>query len=193
MTRKRLGILISGRGSNMMALLDACASPGYPATPVLVLSNRPEAPGLAAAAERGVDTAAIDHKPFGKDRETFDREVDAALRTAEVEIVALAGFMRILSPWFIDQWRGRIINIHPSLLPKHPGLDTHARAIAAGDAEHGCTVHWVTEGVDEGDVIAQVRVPICEADTPEMLADRVLAEEHKLYPAALIKVCETLP
>ncbi|MEM9055730.1 MAG: phosphoribosylglycinamide formyltransferase, partial [Pseudomonadota bacterium] len=157
MTRLRLGILISGRGSNMEALLSAAQDPDYPAAPALVLSNRPQAKGLETARNQGVETKAIDHRPFGKDRETFERELDKALKEAGIEVIALAGFMRILTPWFVQEWAGRMVNIHPSLLPKYPGLDTHHRAIDAGDAEAGCTVHWVTEGVDEGAIIGQAR------------------------------------
>lgn len=192
MTRLRLAILISGRGTNMEALLDAAALPGYPAEPVLVLSNRPEAAGLASAEARGVDTVAIDHKPFGTDREAFERQMQAKLENAGVEIIALAGFMRVLTPWFVSQWEGRMINIHPSLLPKYPGLHTHARALEAGDAEGGCSVHWVSEGVDEGDVIARARVPVLPGDTPELLAGRVLIAEHQIYPAALARACEII-
>lgn len=189
MSRLRLAILISGRGTNMEALLDAAAAPDYPAAPLLVLSNRPDADGLETAASRGIATAAVDHKPFGKDREAFERAMQVELEQAGVEIIALAGFMRVLTPWFVSHWSGRMINIHPSLLPKYPGLDTHARAIEAGDAEGGCSVHWVSEGVDEGGVIAQARVPIQPGETADSLATRVLAAEHKLYPQALALAC----
>ncbi len=189
MKRLNLAILISGRGSNMEALLKACDRPDYPAKPVLVLSNRPDAQGLKLAEQAGVPTACIDHRPFGADREGFEREIDAALRAAGVEIVALAGFMRVLTPGFVHSWAGRLINIHPSLLPKYRGLDTHRRALEAGDNEAGCTVHFVNEGVDEGDIIAQARVPIIVGDNPETLAARILIEEHKLYPEALRQVC----
>lgn len=185
MTRLRTAILISGRGSNMQAILDAAKAPDYPATPVLVLSNRPKAPGLAIASSAGIAARAIDHTPFGKDREAFEREVQAVLIDHHVEMIVLAGFMRILTPWFVAQWDRRMINIHPSLLPKYPGLDTHQRAIDAGDNEAGCSVHWVTEGVDEGDVIAQARVPILAGDTADSLQARVLKEEHQLYPHAV--------
>ena len=144
MSRLKLGIMISGRGSNMLALLDACAQSDMPADPSLVLSNRPNAQGLATAAARGIDTCAIDHKPFGKDREPFEQALDAALNERGIDLIALAGFMRILTPWFTDRWAGRMINIHPSLLPKYPGLNTHQRALDAGDQEHGCTVHWLS-------------------------------------------------
>jgi len=188
----RLAILISGRGTNMEAILEACAEENYPATPALVLSNRPEAEGLVTAQKRGVPTHAIDHKPYGKDREAFERAMNAALEAADIELIALAGFMRILTPWFVTRWEGRLINVHPSLLPKYPGLHTHQRAIEAGDSEHGCSVHWVTEGVDEGQVIAQARVPIITGDTAETLRERVLPQEHALYPRALEIACKSL-
>ena len=189
MTRLRLAILISGRGSNMDAILSAANAPDYPAAASLVLSNRPDAQGLETAASQGIATCAIDHKQFGKDREAFEREMDKALQAADIDIIALAGFMRVLTPWFVQRWRARLINIHPSLLPKYPGLHTHQRAIEAGDREAGCSVHWVTEGVDEGQVIAQARVPIQPGDTPETLTARVLPEEHQLYPEALKLAC----
>ena len=192
MSKIRLAILISGRGTNMEALLDACAQEAYPATTALVLSNRPDAQGLETASAHGIATLAVDHKPYGKDREAFERAMDAALEAAEIELIALAGFMRILTPWFVNRWTGRLINIHPSLLPKYTGLNTHQRAIDAGDAEHGCSVHWVTEGVDEGQLIAQARVPILPGDTADTLRERVLPEEHKLYPRALKRACALL-
>lgn len=185
MTRKRLAILISGRGSNMEALLQASQSPDYPAETILVASNRPEAPGLDKAKAYGVETAAIDHKPFGKNREAFERELDQLLRAWDIELIALAGFMRVLTPWFVNRWAGRMINIHPSLLPKYRGVDTHARALAERDLEHGCSVHWVTPGVDEGPVIGRALVEIRLDDTPDTLAARVLKAEHILYPLAL--------
>ncbi|MBD3769014.1 MAG: phosphoribosylglycinamide formyltransferase [Rhodobacterales bacterium] len=192
MTRLKLAILISGRGSNMEALLQAAEDPGYPAQPVLVASNRPDAKGLETAASAGIATAFVDHKLYGKDREAFERALDAILEEAGTEIIALAGFMRVLTPWFVDKWAGRMINIHPSLLPKYKGLHTHQRAIDAGDAEGGCSVHWVSAGVDDGEVIAQARVPIQPGDTEETLAARVLVEEHKLYPQALAMACQRL-
>lgn len=192
MTRLKLAILISGRGSNMDALLQAASDPAYPAEPVLVLSNRPEAAGLATARAAGIAATAIDHKIYGKDREAFEHEVDTALRAAGTEIIALAGFMRVLTPWFVGRWQGRMINIHPSLLPKYPGLDTHQRALDAGDAEAGCTVHWVTAGVDEGEIIAQARVPILPGDTADSLAARTLKAEHRLYPDALALACKQI-
>lgn len=192
MTRLRLAILISGRGSNMVSLLDAASAENYPAEPVLVLSNRPDAKGLETAAARGVSAKSIDHTSFGKDREAFEREIDAQLRADRIDIIALAGFMRILTPWFVRRWAGKMINIHPSLLPKYPGLHTHQRAIEAGDTHGGCSVHWVTEGVDEGGLIAQAAVPIAEGDTPDDLAARVLIAEHELYPRALAQACQLI-
>jgi phosphoribosylglycinamide formyltransferase-1 len=187
-TRKRLGILISGRGSNMEALLKAAQDSEWPCEPVLVLSNRPDAGGLDKARNYGVPTAAVDHKIYGKDREAFERAVDAELRNAGVELIALAGFMRVLTPWFVNAWAGRLINIHPSLLPLYPGVDTHARCLEAGDVVHGCTVHQVTAGVDEGPVIGSAEVDVVPGDTPETLAARVLKAEHLLYPRCLAAV-----
>ena len=184
MTRLRTAILISGRGTNMQAILDAAKDKDYAAEPVLVLSNRPDSAGLKIAADYGVDTACVDHKPFGKNREAFERALQVELDLHHVEMVILAGFMRILTPWFVGLWSERMINIHPSLLPKYPGLNTHQRAIEAGDREAGCSVHWVTEGVDQGAVIEQARVSILPNDTADTLAARVLPEEHALYPKA---------
>ena len=190
--RVRVAVLISGAGSNMAALIEAGRAVDAPFEVVLVLSNRPDAGGLAIADAAGVATCAVDHRPFGKDREAHERAVDEALRSSGVEVVALAGYMRLLTPWLVNQWAGRMLNIHPSLLPKYPGLDTHARAIEAGDAEAGCTVHLVTEGVDEGPALAQAAVPIVAGDTPESLAQRVLTAEHNLYPKALADFCRKL-
>tara|TARA_R110002020_G_scaffold309301_1_gene524955 strand:- start:80017 stop:80607 length:591 start_codon:yes stop_codon:yes gene_type:complete len=192
MTPLNLAILISGRGSNMEALLKAAAAPDYPATPVLVLANRPYAMGLETALAAGVPALAIDHKPYGKDREGFERAMDEALTEAGTEIIALAGFMRVLTPWFVNKWQGRMINIHPSLLPKYKGLDTHQRAIDAGDAEAGATVHWVSPGVDDGEIIQQASLPILPGDTADSLAARLLPIEHQLYPAALAKACAAI-
>ena len=154
-----------------------------------MLSNRPEAGGLAVAESNGVATAVVDHTPFGKDRPAHEQAIQTALDAHGVEVVALAGYMRLLTPFLVGRWAGRMLNIHPSLLPKHPGLDTHARAIAAGDAEAGCTVHLVTDGVDEGPVLGQALVPIQPEDTPASLARRVLAAEHDLYPRVLAGFC----
>ena len=189
--RVRVAVLISGAGSNMAALIDAAGADDCPFEIVLVLSNRPEAGGLATAEAKGVPAAVVDHRPFGKDREAHERAVDARLRAQDVEVVALAGYMRLLTPWLVGRWAGRMLNIHPSLLPKYPGLDTHARALAAGDVEAGCTVHLVTEGVDEGPVLAQAAVPMLADDTPASLAQRVLTAEHRLYPQALADFCRS--
>ncbi len=186
--RAKVAVLISGRGSNMTALVDAAKAPDCPYAVVLVLSNKPDAEGLTLAAAAGVPTLAIDHRPFGADREAHERALDAALREAGAEYVALAGYMRVLTPWLVEAWAGRMINIHPSLLPKYPGLDTHRRAIEAGDPEAGCSVHLVTAGVDEGPILDQARVPVLAGDTPETLSARVLAAEHRLYPAALARL-----
>lgn len=187
--RVRVAVLISGAGSNMAALIDASREDGCPFEVALVLSNRPDAGGLAVAGEKGVPVATVDHRPFGKDREGHERAIDAVLTEHRIEVVALAGYMRLLTPWLVRRWDGRMLNIHPSLLPKYPGLDTHARALAAGDQEAGCTVHLVTEGVDEGPILAQAAVPLLPADTPASLAQRVLAAEHNLYPRALADFC----
>ena len=192
MTRLKVAILISGRGTNMQAILEAAKADDYAAEPVLVLSNRPDAAGLKIASDYGIATAVVDHKPFGKDRESFERVLHQHFVEHQVQMVILAGFMRILTPWFVSQWSQRMINIHPSLLPKYPGLHTHQRAIEAGDQEAGCSVHWVTEGVDEGDVIAQSRVPILPDDDAESLAARVLPEEHALYPKAANMAAKTI-
>ncbi|MEM6898725.1 MAG: phosphoribosylglycinamide formyltransferase [Pseudomonadota bacterium] len=192
MNRLRLAIMISGRGSNMEAILDAAKARNYPADPVLVLSNKPDAAGLRVAEARGIPAVVFDHKGYGADRQAYEQVLDEALNRARIEMIALAGFMRILTPWFVGRWEGRMVNIHPSLLPKYPGLDTHARAIDAGDAEHGCSVHWVTEGVDSGDVIDQARIQIQPDDTPASLSSRLLPIEHDLYPKALAKACYAL-
>ncbi len=183
--KRRVAVLISGRGSNMAALADAARHPGYPAEIVLVLSNRPGAAGLVLARDAGITARAIDHRPFGSDRAAHEAEINAALSEAEVEIVCLAGYMRLLTPLLVDAWRGRMLNIHPSLLPAFPGLHTHARALSAGVKLHGCTVHLVTEQMDEGPILAQAAVPVLDGDTEEMLANRVLLQEHVIYPAAL--------
>ncbi|GGK36647.1 phosphoribosylglycinamide formyltransferase [Salinarimonas ramus] len=182
--RVSTAILISGRGSNMASLVAAAAEPGYPARIDLVVSNRPGAPGLARAEAAGIATATVDHKAF-PDRESFERALDARLREASIALVVLAGFMRVLTPWFVARWEGRLVNIHPSLLPAFRGTDTHARALAAGVAEHGCSVHLVTADLDAGPVIAQETVPVLPGDTAETLAARVLEREHVLYPRAL--------
>jgi phosphoribosylglycinamide formyltransferase-1 len=186
---KRVAILISGGGSNMVALAKSMTG-DHPARPVLVLSNDPQAGGLEKARAMGIPTAAVDHKPFGKDREAFEAALNAELEKAAPDIICLAGFMRILTPGFIEKWQGRMLNIHPSLLPKYRGLNTHARAIEAGDAEAGCTVHEVTAELDGGPILGQARVPIEPGDTPESLAARILPMEHRLYPAVLRRFAE---
>lgn len=180
----RVAILISGGGSNMVTLVDSMTG-GHPARPCLVLSNNADAGGLAKAEARGVPTAVVDHRPFGQDRAAFEAELNRVLETARPDIICLAGFMRVLTEGFVGRWHGRMLNIHPSLLPKYKGLHTHARAIEAGDHEAGCTVHEVTPLLDDGPILGQARVPILPGDTPDTLAARVLAEEHKLYPAML--------
>jgi formyltetrahydrofolate-dependent phosphoribosylglycinamide formyltransferase len=184
--RAKVGILISGRGSNMKAIVDASHADDCPYEVVLVASNNPDAGGLEEAAGAGIATFAHSHR--GLERARFDALIDRALRDAGVEWIALAGYMRLLSPEFIAGWPGRIVNIHPSLLPKYKGLDTHARALAAGDRRHGCSVHLVTPELDDGPVIAQAEVEVRDDDTPRSLADRVLIEEHRLYPQALARL-----
>lgn len=186
--RRRTAILISGRGSNMAALIAAAQGPDYPAEIALVVANRPDAGGLERARGEGVATAYIDHRPFGRDREAFERAVDERLRIDQIELIALAGFMRILTPWFVRRWEGRLINIHPSLLPLFRGTHTHARALEAGVTEHGCSVHFVVPELDAGPVIAQARVPVLPGDDEGALAARVLEQELTLYPQALAEV-----
>ncbi len=183
--KPRVAILISGRGSNMAALIDAAKAPDYPAEIALVISNRADAPGLDIARAEGVEALAIPGKVFGKDRELHERAIDAALAEKKINIVCLAGYMRLLTPYLVGRWAGRMLNIHPSLLPAYPGLDTHARVLAAGEKIHGCTVHLVTETMDEGPILAQATVPVLPGDTEQTLAARVLAREHEIYPAAL--------
>ncbi|MDB5452290.1 MAG: phosphoribosylglycinamide formyltransferase [Caulobacteraceae bacterium] len=190
MIKARVGILISGRGSNMQALIEAARAPGYPGEIALVLSNRPDAGGLATARAAGAPTALVDHRPFGADREAHERAIDEALRAAGVEVVALAGYMRVMTPFLVDAWAGRMINVHPSLLPDFPGLHTHARALEAGVAMHGCTVHLVTSGVDEGPILGQAKVPVRPEDDEQSLAERVLIEEHALYPRCLAELIQ---
>ena len=184
MSRKRVGVLISGRGSNMSALIEASKASDFPAEIVGVLSNRAAAPGLETAAQHGIATASLAQSKFPS-RDMFEDMMTQILEGWEVDYVCLAGFMRILGEDFVNHWQGRMVNIHPSLLPLYKGLDTHARVLAAGDPEHGCTVHFVTPGLDEGPAILQARVPVLPGDTPEALTARVLVEEHKIYPQAL--------
>ncbi len=185
--KRRVGILISGRGSNMMALAEAARDPAYPAEIAVVISNDPTAAGLALAGARGIATRAIPHRAFGRDRAAHEAAIDAALAAEEVEVVCLAGYMRLLTPFLVGRYAGRMLNIHPSLLPAFPGLETHARALAAGVKFHGCTVHLVTEAMDEGPILAQAAVPVRPGDDEAALAARVLAEEHVLYAAALAR------
>ncbi|MBX9747245.1 MAG: phosphoribosylglycinamide formyltransferase [Hyphomonadaceae bacterium] len=189
MTKKRVAVLISGRGTNLQALLDA-EQDAYEI--VAVISNVPDAGGLERARAANVEALTLDHKPFGKDREAFERELNALLQSRNIEIVVLAGFMRVLTPYLVNAWRERLVNIHPSLLPKFPGTKTHERALAAGESEHGCTVHLVTEEVDSGRILGQARMPILLGDTPETLAERVLTLEHELYPRCVAELARAL-
>jgi len=190
MVKKRVAVLISGRGSNMAALIEAAKAADYPAEIALVVSNRAEAAGLAHARERGIATALIDHRKFGEDREAFERALDEMLRAHRIELICLAGFMRVLTPWFVARWSGRLINIHPALLPQFKGLDTHRRAIEAGTRRHGATVHFVVAEIDAGQIIAQESIEVHNDDTEAALAERVLEVEHRLYPRALRAVAE---
>jgi phosphoribosylglycinamide formyltransferase-1 len=190
MPRKRVAVLISGRGSNMVALIEAAKDPAYPAEIALVISNDPAAKGLERAQAAGIRTMVVDHRGFGRDREAFERALQAELVANRIELVCLAGFMRLLTPWLVGQWNGRMLNIHPALLPAFKGLDTHARAIAAGTREHGATVHFVAPEMDSGPIIMQGTVTVDSTDTTETLAARVLAVEHRIYPQALRLVAE---
>lgn len=182
--KRRVAVLISGRGSNMAALIAAAASPAYPATIEVLISNRHEAPGLEYAAAAGVPTEVIEHRRF-RDRASHEAAIDAVLQARGIELVCLAGYMRVLSPFLVERWSGRMLNIHPSLLPAFPGLDTHARVLAAGAKVHGCTVHLVTSEVDNGPILAQAAVPVLPGDTEATLAARVLRQEHRVYVEAL--------
>lgn len=181
---KRVAILISGGGSNMVTLVESMTG-DHPARPCLVLANDPAAGGLAKAKALGVPTAVVDHRPFGRDRAAFEAELSRVLESHSPDILCLAGFMRVLTPDFVTRWQGRMLNIHPSLLPKYPGLHTHARALEAGDVEAGCSVHEVTAELDGGPILGQARVPVLPGDTPDSLAARVLVQEHRLYPMVL--------
>jgi phosphoribosylglycinamide formyltransferase 1 len=182
--KKRLGILISGRGSNMRSLVEAARAPGYPAEVAVVISNRPDAAGLAYAKEQGIPALGLDHKRY-ESREHFEGQLQTVLTASKVDLVACAGFMRLMTPGFVELWRDRMLNIHPSLLPSFKGLHTHERALEEGVKLAGCTVHVVRAGMDEGPIIAQAAVPVLPGDTAETLGARVLAAEHKLYPHAL--------
>lgn len=187
-TRPRVGILISGRGSNMVSLVEAAQAEGFPAEIALVLSNVPGAGGLDRAKAFGIATATVDHRAFNKDREAFERAMDEVLRVNQIDLVVLAGFMRIMTPWFVRRWEGRMINIHPSLLPLFKGTHTHRQALAAGVTEHGCSVHFVVPELDAGPVVMQARVPVLPGDDEDALSARVLVQEHLLYPRALAEV-----
>jgi phosphoribosylglycinamide formyltransferase-1 len=188
--KRRVAILISGRGSNMAALIAAAQAEDFPAEIALVLANRPDAKGLSLARDARLTTAIVDHTRFGKDREAFEHALQAELDAQVVDIICLAGFMRLLTPWFVARWNGRMLNIHPALLPSFKGLDTHERALAAGVKVHGATVHFVVPEMDSGPVIAQGALAVREDDTAESLAARVLAIEHRIYPLALRLVAE---
>jgi phosphoribosylglycinamide formyltransferase 1 len=190
MSRKRVAILISGRGSNMMALIEAARANDYPAEIALVASNRPDAPGLVRAREKGIATAIVDHARFGTDREAFERTLDDELAAHRIDLVCLAGFMRLLTPWFVERWSGRMLNIHPALLPQFKGLHTHRRALAAGVKRHGATVHFVVPEVDAGPIVAQDSIAVQEGETEETLAERLLEIEHRIYPSALRALAE---
>jgi|SRR5579871_3245982 len=188
--KRRVAVLISGRGSNMAALITAAQAREFPAEIALVLSNRPDAKGLGLARDAGLATAVVDHTGFGKDRAAFERSLQAELDARRIEIVCLAGFMRLLTPAFVARWEGQMLNIHPALLPAFKGLDTHARALAAGVKIHGATVHFVVPEMDSGPVIAQGALGVRDDDTAETLARRVLAIEHRIFPLALRLVAE---
>jgi phosphoribosylglycinamide formyltransferase-1 len=190
MTKKRVAVLISGRGSNMVALIDAAKAKDYPAEIVLVVSNVPDASGLDHARQDGIATLVVDHRVYGKDREAFERALDEGLQAHRIELVCLAGFMRLLTPWFVTRWSGRMLNIHPALLPQFKGLHTHRRAIEAGAERHGATVHFVVPEMDSGPIVLQDSVAVLKDDTEEKLAARVLAVEHRIYPQALRLVAE---
>ena len=190
MTRKRVAILISGRGSNMTALIEAAKADDYPAEIALVISNRPDAGGLARAREAGVATTVVDHAPYGEDREAFERALDAELQANRIDLVCLAGFMRVLTPWFVGRWSGRMLNIHPALLPQFKGLHTHRRALQAGATRHGATVHFVVPEMDAGPIVAQDSIAVRKDDTEDSLAARVLEIEHRIYPRALRALAE---
>ncbi len=189
MARLRVGVLISGRGSNLQALIDAAADPAFPAEIVLVVANQGDAGGLARARAVGIRTEIINHRAFNA-KQGFEASIDATLRGAQIDLICLAGFMRILSPWFVERWRDRLINIHPSLLPAFKGLDTHQRVLAAGARFTGCTVHFVRPDVDDGPIIVQAVVPVMPGDTQEILAARVLGAEHRCYPLAVQLIAE---
>lgn len=186
--RKKVAVLISGRGSNMLSLISAAQDPGFPAEIALVVSNNPDAGGLERAASFGIKTAVLDHRAYKGDRDAFERDMDALLRDHGIELIALAGFMRLLTPFLVNAWQNRMINIHPALLPSFRGLHTHERALETGVRLHGATVHFVSAEMDDGPIIIQGAVPVLDGDTPESLGARVLTIEHKIYPKALALV-----
>lgn len=188
-----VAILLSGRGSNATALIRACEDPAFPARICVVISNNPDAPGLEMARKAGLSAKAIDHRPYKKDRAAHEQALDTCLKEAGAEAVCLAGYMRLLTPYLTQAWAGKMLNIHPSLLPSFPGLHTHERAIDAGVRLHGCTVHLVTEGMDEGPILGQAAVPVLAGDTPDQLGARVLEQEHKLYPTVLRHFLDKTP
>lgn len=190
MARKRVAVLISGRGSNMVALIEAAKDPAYPAEIALVIANDPAAAGIDRAKSEGIATAVVDHRSFGRDRGSFERALQSKLEEFRIEFVCLAGFMRLLTPWFVSRWQARLLNIHPALLPALKGLDTHARALAEGRQWHGATVHFVVPEMDSGPIIEQARVPVHAGDDDKTLAARVLEVEHRIYPHALKMVAE---
>jgi len=188
--RARVAVLISGRGSNMTALIDAARQPSYPAEIALVLSNRPDAAGLSRAQGAGITTRTIDHAAYGRERECFERSMQQVLDQYRIEIICLAGFMRLLTPWFVGRWQERMLNVHPALLPAFKGLDTHRRALSAGVKIHGASVHFVVAEMDSGPIVAQGALAVREDDDADTLAARVLAIEHRIYPIALALVAE---
>jgi phosphoribosylglycinamide formyltransferase-1 len=190
MSRKRAAVLISGRGSNMAALIEAAKAKDYPAEIALVVSNKPDAGGLATARAEGITTEVVDHTAFGKDRAAFERALQTVLEKHRIELVCLAGFMRLLTPWLVGKWQNRMLNIHPALLPAFKGLDTHKRALEAGAKMHGATVHFVVPEMDAGPIIVQAAVAVRADDTEETLATRVIKVEHRIYPQALKLVAE---
>jgi phosphoribosylglycinamide formyltransferase-1 len=192
MAKQRVAILISGRGSNMASLIAAAKDDGYPAEIALVLSNRPDAAGLDHAKRQGITTAVVDHTRYGKDRAAFEHALQDVLTAHRIDLVCLAGFMRLLTPRFVGQWQGRMLNIHPALLPAFKGLHTHERALEAGVKTHGATVHFVSAEMDSGEIIAQAKVPVLDGDTPDTLAARVLEAEHRIYPQALRQVAQRI-
>ncbi len=192
MAKQRVAILISGRGSNMASLIAAAKDDSYPAEIALVLSNRPDAAGLDHAKRQGIITAVVDHTRYGKDRAAFEHALQDVLTAHRIDLVCLAGFMRLLTPRFVGQWQGRMLNIHPALLPAFKGLHTHERALEAGVKTHGATVHFVSAEMDSGEIIAQAKVPVLDGDTPDTLAARVLEAEHRIYPQALRQVAQRI-